>query len=196
QCHYPLLLGWMEEVEVSSPIFHPSLWQWAELARPRDLCRASAFRKALLMYGHPCSAVPDSNTGRPLGLPTRDWRDLVRNQFWYPLARHFWHKLGPAPERAAAGELPDEGSWPPLAPLFRTSEGARVLEEGLSLLAPESITDPEATADAVRRYRSGDDRLIEALLVLGGMGRWLAFLKDPERHGASEFIRTADRSLR
>ncbi len=195
QCHYPLLLGWIEELDVNSPIFHRALWSWARLSPPVAYYEARAFRAALVAAGHPVAGLPDSNTGRSWGRVSRDWRATFRNQAWYPLARTAWRKLRPVSHGSAASGAVylDEGSWPPLPPLFRTPLGSEALEHGLCLLDGVPLFRKHEVEAILQRFRSGDDAPLEALLSLSALGRWLNYLRSASAGASSGRLPAARR---
>lgn len=187
---YPVLLGWIEELDVLSPVFHPALWWWRCLSHPADLYKGKALRMALLQTGHPVTKVADTNTGRPPELPSRDWADLLRNQPFFPVLRNARDLLRSFRSPGAPAET-DDGSWPPLAPVFREGEGLAILEEGLGFLTLEPFFDREAIWRLLDAYRAGDGRCVEPLLTLSAIGRWAAFARDAERHSGQRALRVA-----
>jgi hypothetical protein len=176
-CSYSTLLGWMEELSVSSPIFHPALWTWHLHSRPRDRYLGKAFRRALQLLGHPVFEVVDSNTGRAVSFrPT--WRDTIRQQPAYRLARSLARRIArPKPRAAAAPDPADEGSWPPLAPIFRSARGREVLEEGLGFLAGCELFDTAALEKALASFLGGNNRYLEPVLAAMTAGRWLRLVR-------------------
>lgn len=178
---YPAALAWFEEQDVCSPIYHPAVWSWYRHSDPRDRYLGRAFRKALLRFNHPAMRVPDSNTGRAIaGVPWwRDFQDILRNQPLYAAVRRLYRSLRPPHDGIVPGR-PDDSSWPPHWPLFRTRSGREVLEEGLEMMASCEHFDGAAIRTAARQFESGADSVLEMLLVLSAAGRWVNLVE----HGA------------
>jgi len=176
---YPTALAWFEALDVDAPIYHPAIWAWFEASRPRHRYRGKALREALLGLRHPAACIPGANTGRPIRAVPRwqAWRDALRNQPWYPALR----TLRPHPQRATAPGYPDDGSWPPLMPLFRAPDGIDTLTAGLAPLESIPLFDWPAIRAALGRYQSGRDEDLEALLALSGAGRFLEAVQQGTR---------------
>jgi Asparagine synthase len=189
QCHYGGLVAWMEELSVSSPIFHPALWSWYAHSRPSDRYRGKAIRSALRLLGHPVLQVIDSNTGAPVSF-RKDWRESLRRQPPYRLLRRLAHLLrkpgARTPLRIAAR---DEGSWPPLPPLLRSTRGPEILEEGIGYLEGCPLFSGAALREALAHFLGGDDRPMEPLMAAMTAGRWLRLVSQG-RDCAAPQVRT------
>lgn len=173
QCHYSGLLGWMEELSVSSPIFHPALWSWYAHSRPPDRYQGKAMRRALRLLGHPVLQVIDANTGAPMTF-RRDWREVLRRQPPYQLLRRLAHRLRKPGARTPLRIAPaDEGSWPPLAPVLRSSGGPETLEAGIGYLEGCPVFNLAAVREAMTHFLAGDDRPMEPVMAAMTAGRWL-----------------------
>jgi hypothetical protein len=171
---YPLLLSWMEEQDVYSPVYHPAPWSWAKASRPMDRFRGRAFRQALLEMDHPACLVIDSNTGKPITPARRDWGRLIRNLPGLHVVREWRDSIRHSRPRATPGPEAEEGSWPLLAPLFRSPEGFEIIKEGHACL-PSEFFDPDKVRRALEAFASGDDRYLETVLDLSAAGRWARF---------------------
>lgn len=185
---YPLLLGWMEELDVYSPMYHPVLWCWARASRPADRFRGRAFRQALLEMDHPACRIIDSNTGKPIAPAPKDWGRLVRNLPGLYLVRQWREKARQSRSRTTSGTDEEEGSWPLLAPLFRCPKGIEILEEGLACL-PADLFDLNKGRRALEAFAAGDDRYLETVLGLSAAGRWTRFCKDGPTAEEQRFCR-------
>ncbi len=171
---YPILLSWMEEQDVYSPIYHPAPWSWAKASRPADRFRGRAFRQALLEMDHPASLVIDANTGKPISAARRDWGGLIRNLPGLHVLREWRDRMRHSRLLASPKPGAEEGSWPLLAPLFRSPEGLRIIEEGHACLPPEFF-NMDNVRRAVGAFAGGDDHYLETVLDLSAAGRWARF---------------------
>lgn len=189
QCHYGFLMGWLEELSVSSPIFHPALWSWHAHSLPSDRYQGRAMRKALQLLRHPAVQVIDSNTGAPVSFK-QSWRDVMRRQPPYQLLRKLVHRMRKPGARTALRIAPvDEGSWPPLAPILRSPAGAEILEEGISYLEGCPVFNLTAMRESLAHFHAGDDRQMEPLMAAMTSGRWLRLVSQG-RNSAAPQVRT------
>ena len=167
---HPNLLGWMEEVDLYSPIFHPAIWSWHTACPPHERYNGRAFIGALHLAGRDICVIPDANTGRPVvgAVPLYDlWDRSVRIR---GIARRARKAL-----RALLRKGPEDFfSWPPLAPIFRLPGGRVLLEEGLAELERCPFIARSRLHSMFLEYLKGRDQLIHTVLPLVGAARWIA----------------------
>jgi hypothetical protein len=168
QVHYAVLLGWMEEQDVVSPIFHPELWAWARMSRPADRYRGAALRRAMMLWNHPVCGIIDYNTLAPISAgpgrtPIRRW-PIVRNNPLFPLVRSLvWSVRGTGHDRPVR--------IPRLGVPFRGQRGMALLREGLGLLRGHPLFDGAAIDGTLHQFQGGDDTSIEVLIALMAAGQ-------------------------
>jgi len=185
---YGNILSWIEEQDVYSTAFHPSLWSWVRASRPRHRYRGRAFRGALVRAGLDLALIRNANTGLPAFIPrgVLELRTALRGRSWYPVARRAWRAIaGPRrPER-------DERSWPPLAPVFRSIGGRHLLERGFRELARSPLFTPAALETLLADYLAGDDLLTTTVLALAATGRWAARVREMAAMPNADWLRAA-----
>ncbi|MBV8807311.1 MAG: hypothetical protein JO033_01440 [Acidobacteriaceae bacterium] len=173
QIYFAGMLAWYEGVDVVSPVFQPSLWTWYTFSHPRDRERDWAIREIFLSLEHPAAKLPDSNTGRPIAHLKIDWRDRIRNQFWYPTFRAIYqslfHQPQPYPESAMR--------W---GSRFRELGTLAALEDGVSVLRDNPLFDRSRVQVALDAYRGGDNQFVDAICALAKFGQWQRLVTRPE----------------
>jgi len=191
QCHYPQFLGWIEEVDVYSPVFHRALVSWHRLSRPAERYSGRAFIAALRALKHPVNSLADANTGAPIREAARDWRILARRIPGYHALRPAWRRLQELrkPEQAGRAVQAPQPTWPPVHPALRSSEGLAMLQKGISALPASGLFRQEALEQAIHRYRGGEDRWMEPLLACMAAGQWSRLLAEGSS-GMSRGVRT------
>jgi hypothetical protein len=172
QVYFGVMLGWYEGVDVASPVFHPAVWSWYAFSHPKDRDRDWAIREVFLKLDHPAAKLPDSNTGMPVAHLKVDWRDRVRNQFWYPPLRTLNQKLFPKAPIPAGGS-PLWGSR------LREPRVLAVMEEAIAQLAECPMFDRERLRSALDAFRSGDNRFLDPACALTAIGQWLHVVRKP-----------------
>lgn len=173
QIYFCGLLGWYEGVDVASPVFQPALWTWYRLSHPRHRERDWAIREVFLSLDHAAAKLPDSNTGKPIAHLRADWRDWVRNQFWYPGLRPVYQKLFWKPGPYEEGGM----RW---GSRFREAKILSALEDGVSVVRGNPLFDPARVQTAMDDYRRGENQLVDAICGLTAVGQWQRLLSHPE----------------
>ena len=181
QVYFSCLLSWYEALDVASPVFQPSLWTWYELSRPRHRDRDWAIRELYLTLDHPAAKVPDSNTGAPVTHLQSNWRDSVRNQFWYPSLRNTYLKMFAKPVPYQQGGL----QW---GKRFREPAILALLEEGIANIADHPLLDRTRTETALRAFRDGDIDLVDSIGALATIGQWQRLMRQSQSQ--TEHVRT------
>ncbi len=171
QIHYGTFLGWCEELDVLSPIFHPALWTWYTHSRARDRANGRAFVQALLKLDHPAVKVIDANTGAPPRLPPRSWRDLVRESLFY---QRFLQPF----RRSLAGGSEDITFPTGLGERFRRPDAMHFLNTSIDELRGHEWFDEAAIEASLAQYAAGHERYIEPLLACASAGRWQQLVRD------------------
>jgi hypothetical protein len=165
QTHYGTLLGWCEELDVVSPIFHPALWTWHAHSRVRDRLHGRAFVQALLSLDHDIVRVADSNTGIAPRLPAHAWRDSIR------LSRFYQRFLQPVRRRLAA--TPREVSFASgLGERFRQQDAMGFLSTSIDEIRSHEWFNAAAIESYLSRFAARQDRFLEPLLACASAGRW------------------------
>jgi hypothetical protein len=173
QIYFCVMLGWYEGVDVASPVFQPSLWTWYALSHPRHRDRDWAIREVFLSLTHPAAKLPDSNTGQPVTHLKGDWRDQVRNQFWYPAFRAAYKKLFWKP-------TPFQESGMHWADRFREPRTFAAVEDGVSILRGNPLFDGNRVQSALDDFRSGNNQLSDTICACMAVGQWERLVSHPD----------------
>jgi hypothetical protein len=188
QIYFCIMLGWYEGVDVASPVFQPALWTWYGLSHPRHRERDWAIREIFLALDHAAAKLPDSNTGKPIAHLKADWRDGVRNQFWYPGFRAVYQKLFWKP-----GPYEEVGmSW---GSRLREAKVLSALEDGVSVVRDNFLFDAARVQTAMDAYRGGENQLVDAICALTAIGQWQRLISYPELQTAQVRVFEAGKSM-
>ena len=182
------MLGWYEGVDVASPVFQPALWSWYALSRPRHRDRDWAIREVFLSLDHAAAKLPDSNTGQPIAHLKADWRDRIRNQFWYPPFRAAYQKLFWKPMPYQEGGM----RW---GSRFREAKVFSALEDGVGVLRDNPLFNRASVQTALDAYRSGDNQLVDAICALTAIGQWQRLVSHPEGQTQQVRVFQTDKSI-
>ena len=175
QIHYGIFLGWIEEIDVESPVFHQAPWRWYPSTHPADRYHDRAIQSLYQTIGRGLADIPDFGTGKPVRvLPTpgpQNWRNAV----WFPAAR--------AARRRVRRLLYGPSQPPPLprGPDFDSALRQRrvleALQEGLAAVSENTLFNRDAVASALGAYLTGGGPghdVLWAVAVAGQMGRLVA----------------------
>ncbi len=174
QVFFPCLLAWYEALDVASPIFHPALWTWYALSRPRDRDRDWAVRQVYLTLDHPAAKVPDANTGQAIAHIKESWRDKLRHQFWYAPLRLLYRKMFWKPSPYQHGGM-DWGNR------MRAPGTLSALEDGVSALEGNALFNQGKLRAAMDAYHRGENiDLVDSICALAQMGQWQCLINRPE----------------
>ncbi len=173
QIYFCSMFCWYEGLDVVSPVFHPAIWTWYALSRPRHRHHDWAIRETFLSLEHPAAKVPDSNTLQPIAHLKTDWRDRVRNQFWYPHVRAVYQKAFRKPQHYEEGGM----HW---GSRFREPRTFAALADGAEVLLDNPLFDRVRLQAALDAYRNGDNQLVDAICALMKLGQWERLLARPE----------------
>lgn len=188
QVYFGVMLGWYEGVDVASPVFQPALWSWYALSRPRHRDRDWAIREVFLSLDHAAAKLPDSNTGQPIAHLKADWRDRIRNQFWYPPFRAAYQKLFWKPMPYQEGGM----RW---GSRFREAKVFSALEDGVGVLRDNPLFNRASVQAALDAYRSGDNQLVDAICALTAIGQWQRLVSHPEGQTQQVRVFQTDKSI-
>ena len=173
QVYFPCMLAWYEALDVASPVFHSALWTWYALSSPRHRARDWAIVEVYHSLDNPIAKLPDSNTGQPISHQKRNWRDGIRNQFWYAPLRATYLKFFSKP-------LPYQHWALDWGNRMRQVGTLTALEEGIAGLEGNPLFDRAKLQAAVDAYRSGTNiDLVDSICALSSMGQWQRLLAYP-----------------
>jgi hypothetical protein len=172
QIYFCVMLGWYEGVDVASPVFQPSLWTWYALSHPRHRDRDWAIREVFLSLTHPAAHLPDSNTGLPVAHLKSDWRDHVRNQFWYPPVRAAYQKMFWKP-------MPYQESGMRWGDRFRQPRTLAAIEDGVNVLRDNPLFDRERVQSALGAFRNGNNQIVDTICACMAVGQWQRLASRP-----------------
>jgi hypothetical protein len=173
QIYFCVMLGWYEGLDVASPVFQPSLWTWYALSHPRHRDRDWAIREVFLSLAHPAAKLPDANTGQPVAHLKANWRDQVRNQFWYPAVRAAYKKLFRKPQ-------PYQELGMHWGERFREPGAFAAVEDGVSVLLGNPLFDRNRLQSALDDFRNGNDQLADTICASMGVGQWQRLVGRPD----------------
>jgi hypothetical protein len=171
QIHYGTLLGWCEELDVVSPIFHPALWTWHAHSHARDRANGRAFVQALLSLDHDVVRVADSNTGAPPRMPERSWRDAIRqNPFYQRFLQPVRRQL-----RGNAAEVTFPSG---LGERFRQQDALHFLTTSIGEMRGHEWFNAAVIDSYLASFSAGQERYLEPLLACASAGRWHKMVRD------------------
>lgn len=174
QIYFACLLAWYEALDVASPIFHPALWTWYALSRPRDRDRDWAIREVYLGLDHPVAKLPDANTGQPIAHLKGNWRDPLRHQFWYAPLRLLYLKMFWKPSPYQHGGMDWDNR-------LRAPGTLAALEDGVSALEGNALFNQVKLRAAMDAYHRGENiDLVDSICALAQMGQWQRLVSRPE----------------
>jgi hypothetical protein len=175
QVYFPIFLGWIEEIDVQSPVFHPAVWDWYSSTHPADRYNDRAVHLLYQTIGRGLADIPDLATGEPVR-PVREARRIRwRNQFWYPAARRVMRTVIRL------------GLWDPRAPdtpgqdwntVFRQRPILEALCAGIEEIRENPLFDTGKLASTLGDYLNGDNRQLDALWAVATIGQWHRFVQD------------------
>ncbi|HVN45617.1 MAG TPA: hypothetical protein VMT66_10205 [Steroidobacteraceae bacterium] len=175
QIHFGIFLGWIEEIDVESPVFHHAPWRWYSSTHPTDRYADRVIQRLYQTLGRGLADIPDFGTGKPVRVvpapPPQNWR----NAFWFPAARAVRRRVrrilhGPPQPRP----LPPGPDWDKA---FRQPRVVEALQEGLAVISASALFKGDAVRSALAAHLSGSrpaHDVLWALAVAGQMGRLVA----------------------
>jgi hypothetical protein len=171
QVHYGTFLGWCEEMDVSSPIFHPALWSWRKLSRAADRHNGRAFTAMLVSLDHAVVKVVDANTGVAPRVPEVSWRDSIRhNGFYQRFLQPVWKTL-----RGAKDDVSFDSG---LGVHFREPAAMRFLTHWARRIGDSEWFDAAAIESYVEKFKAGEERYLEPLLACASAARWQRIVRE------------------
>jgi hypothetical protein len=172
QIYFCVMLGWYEGVDVASPVFQPPLWTWYALSRPRHRDRDWAVRELYRTLQHPAARLPDANTGQPVAHLKPNWRDLVRNQFWYPGARAAYNKLFGKPKLYHESGM----HW---GERFREPNTLAAVADGMSVLLDNPLFHRSRLQSVLDEFCRGDNQFTDTICAAMAVGQWQRLVTRP-----------------
>lgn len=177
QVHYGTLLGWCEEADVSSPVFHPVLWSWWRASRAADRLHGRAFTRTLLSLDHEVVRVIDANTGVPPRMPEVSWRNSIRDNGLY---QRFLQPLW----KSVVGSRDEVKFSSGLGTHFRDPAGIRFLSEWTAEIGGLDWFDARVIESYLQKFKAGEDRYTEPLLAYTSVARWRRIARDRRVDGS------------
>jgi hypothetical protein len=173
QVNFAGFAGWMEEIDVVSPVFHPEVWRWYATTHPADRHRDLAVRRLYQTLGYGFADIHDLNSGPVRPLP-KDWRETIRNQPWFPAARRIKRKLSRyrKPRQATQTHAPLDYDA-----IYRQQTIVEALSLGVEALRDNPLFDRAALDTALAGYLAGNNRPAHYLWTVASAGQWHQFVK-------------------
>ena len=193
QIYFGIFLGWLEEIDVESPVFHAASWRWYASTHPADRYHDRCLQLLYRAIGRGVAEIPDFGSGEPVRVlpPERD--QTWRNQFWFPAARAMV-RMGrrfvsppPAPLR------PRSQDWDTV---FRQRPIIDALCAGVEAARDLPLFDRQALGTALADYLGGNSDYLDALWAVAAIGQVAAFVSQPtiaDPIAVSDFAATGTR---
>ncbi len=175
QIYFGNFLGWIEEIDVASPVFHHAVWDWYASTHPADRHRDRAVLQLYATLGRGLAEIPDFSTGRLPRPSDAEPAQRWRNQFWFPPARavvRALRRLGPPPPPAVRPGR----DW---EQVYRQPAIAEALQAGIAALRDSPLFDWRAVTAALDDFLHGRAQNSGALWMLGKTGQWRNFVATP-----------------
>ena len=173
QINFGIFLGWLEEIDIESPVFHEAVWRWYASTHPADRHRDRAVYQLYQIVGRGLAEIPDFSTGRPIRPATAESRETWRNQFWFPAARAIaraGRRLAPpAPPTTPSGGHDWES-------VYRQPTIIDALQAGIAALDDNPLFDSNAIRVTLSGYLRGELNNSDSLWMLAKMGQWRSFV--------------------
>jgi hypothetical protein len=176
QVYFAVFLGWIEEIDVESPVFHPAVWDWYSSTHPADRYNDRAVHLLYQTVGRGLADIPDLSTGKPVRPVSEDRRVRWRSQFWYPAARQVL--------RAAIRF----GLWTPRPPLpIPSQDWDSVLRQrpildalcaGIEGIKENPLFDTGRVSSTLAAYLNGDNSQLDTLWAVASIGQWHRFVQN------------------
>jgi hypothetical protein len=101
QVYFSVFLGWIEEIDIESPIFHPAIWRWYASTHPSDRYNDNAVNLLYQTVGRGLAGIEEIK-GNPLFdthalestvVAYLDGDDSVRDALWPAAITGQWHRF-------------------------------------------------------------------------------------------------------
>jgi hypothetical protein len=176
QVYFSWFLSWIEEIDVESPVFYPSVWDWYRSTHPTDRYNDRAVHLAYQTIGRGLADIPDLSSGEPVRPVREDPRARWRNRIWYEAARQglraarhigLWNP----------GEVPSipGQDW---NKVFRQQPIIEALCAGVEEIRQNPLFDAGLLSSTLAAYLNGDDSQLDALWAVAITGQWHRFVQD------------------
>ncbi len=172
QIYFGNFLGWIEEIDVASPVFHAAAWEWYASTHPADRHLDRALIDLYQMIGRGLAEIPDFTSLKPVGANTAEPPHAWQNQVWFPAARaivktvrHF--KSAPPPEIRPGRD------WDQV---YRQATIVEALLEGLDSLKDNPLFNWASISAALDGYLAGKLKNSTILWSLAKAGQWQKFV--------------------
>ena len=180
QVYFSIFLGWIEEIDVESPIFHSAVWNWYLSTHPADRYNDHSVNLLYQTVGRGLAEIPDSSTGKLVPSLVADPAQPWRNQVWFPLARllvqtarQLQAQIG-RPPRSRTSQRDAGQHW---NAVFRQKAIVETLCAGIEEIKENPLFDARALTAAVAAYLNGDDGIRDALWAAATTGQWHRFVQ-------------------
>lgn len=180
QIYFVGFLGWLEEIDVESPVFHEACWRWYASTHPADRYRDHCLQLLYQTIGRGLADIPNFSSGKPVRVLPLERGETWRNQLWFPAARatvQVGRRLGfiPTRPRIPAARSQD---WDKV---FRQRPIIDALCAGLERARNLPLFDREALGTALSDYLGGNPNtnFMDALWAIAAIGQVAAFVDRP-----------------
>jgi hypothetical protein len=181
QVYFSIFLGWIEEIDVESPIFHAAIWHWYASTHAADRYNDNAVNLLYQTVGRGLADIPDFNTGHPVPPVAQDPAQLWRNQFWFPMARllvRTARRLQPQSARNHSEPPSPLGPSQDWDSAFRQKVVIEALCAGIEEIKGKPLFNAHALESTVVAYLNGDDSVTDALWAAAITGQWHRFVQN------------------
>jgi hypothetical protein len=180
QVYFSIFLGWIEEIDVESPIFHEAVWRWYASTHPSDRYNDRAVNLLYQMVGRGLADIPNSSTGKPVPRIADEPPQRWGNHAWFPAARilvRAARRLRPQRSGNRAEPLSPVGPGQDWDVAFRDKTVIEALCAGVEEIQQNPLFDTRALASALAAYLDGDESVRDALWAVAITGQWHRFLR-------------------
>jgi hypothetical protein len=172
QIYFGIFLGWLEEIDVASPVFQAAAWRWYASTHPADRHHDRAVIELYQMIGRGLADIPDFSSGKAVGAETAEAAQAWRNQFWFPAAR----AIARTARRFRAAPPPMIRSGRDWDQVYRQPAIANALLEGLDGLKNNPLFDWGAISAERDGFLVGERKSSAVLWMLAKAGQWRKFV--------------------
>jgi len=178
QIYFGIFQGWIEEIDVESPVFHRDPWRWYASTHPADRHRDRAVQSLYQMVGRGLADIPDFASGKPVRvapvLPAENWR----NAFWFPAARATRRRVRRLIHSPSQPQPNLPGPDPDGDKAFRQRRVMEALQEGLAAVSEGTLFDRNAVNSALAAYLTGRGPGHDVLWALAAAGQVARLVAD------------------
>lgn len=179
QIYFGIFLGWIEQIDVVSPVFHQASLRWYATTHPADRQQDQAVIQLYQQLGRGLADIPDYASNQPVRMRAPKPPERWRNQFWFPTARALVHavrRLNSAPRLPQYPPQIKKGlhRW---KSTFRQAAILETLENGIATVRDTGLYNRIALGELLDDYLKHDtvsEDVLWAVAVGGQFAKYVA----------------------